>query len=432
MTAFVLGIVLMLVAVIGCILAFRIFKDEKVNDIQDEYDRRIAQNRVDEKNKINHKIRIISCIVACLVFILSALLAASGWLVELDPGQYGRVYLLSGNSTELVLGYNFVAPWALKRTWDTTMYVETYTEGDADDDIFGVQTLEKDYIRIVATIGVHIDKSRMDEYISLYGNEQINSPQIRKLLKTIARSVNEKIIGAYTTSEAMSNKKKITEDAEEELKIALAGLPIVLDSYKIDDLQAPQSYEEAIKLQAQLRMEKDNATLQQQVNEQQAAANRIKAEGEAAVAKTQAEADAAVKEIAAKNSAAVKEIEAENAAKVKKIEEENAAEVKKIQAAADAQSRQIKADALAYETTKQADAEATAVVKKGEAEAKSIEAQGAAYQTNPELISLRKAEIEADVQTAWATKWSGYNFSNMSSFSFADLTELLKGLIPTK
>lgn len=353
-------------------------------------------------------------ILVSLIFILMST------IVTLSPGQVGLAYHLNGSNSQMKVGYNFVAPWAKMHRWDTTMQVITFSEGEAVDDIYGAQTTEKDYIKVVATIGVHIDTSRMNDYIALYGNEQITSSRITRLLKTISRNSIEKTIGSYTTADAMSNKKKIGEESEEQMRLAIAELPIVMDSFTIDDLVAPESYENAIKEQAKLRMDRDKAALQQQINEQEALANKTKAEGEAAVKKTQAEADAAVKEI-----------EAQNAASVAKIQADNQAEVKKIQAEAEANVRRIQAEAKATETTTQANAEAEATVKKGEAEASAIVAQGEAYKKNPELIDLRKVEINAEVQKQWADRWSGYSFEGMSGLNFTNFTDILKGLIPS-
>lgn len=377
-----------------------------------------SQGRHTNERVTKKKLNSTSLMIALAGLVLSAILIVASFVVVLQPGEVGIAYQLRGSSRELQVGYNFVAPWARMHRWDTTMQVVTFSQGDAADDIYGAQTTEKDYIEVVATIGVHIDTSKMTEYIALYGNEQISSKRITKLLKTISRNSIESIIGSYTTSEVMGNKKKIGEEASTHLKESIKDLPIILDSFTIDDLVAPESYELAIKEQAQLRMEKEKATLQQQINEQEALANKTKAEGDAAVLKTQAEADAAVKKI-----------EAENAASVAKIKADNDAEVKKIQAEAEASVRKTQAEAQATEITTKANAEAEATIKKGEAEAKAIAAQGEAYNQNPQLIDLKKAEISAEVQSKWAENWSGYSFEGMSGFNFADLTEILKNLI---
>lgn len=377
-----------------------------------------SQDRHTSERATKKKLNSTSLMIALAGLVLSAILIVASFVVVLQPGEVGIAYQLRGSSRELQVGYNFVAPWARMHRWDTTMQIVTFSQGDAADDIYGAQTTEKDYIEVVATIGVHIDTSKMTEYIALYGNEQISSKRITKLLKTISRNSIESIIGSYTTSEVMGNKKKIGEEASTHLQESIKDLPIILDSFTIDDLVAPESYELAIKEQAQLRMEKEKATLQQQINEQEALANKTKAEGDAAVLKTQAEADAAVKKI-----------EAENAASVAKIKADNDAEVKKIQAEAEASVRKTQAEAQATEITTKANAEAEATIKKGEAEAKAIAAQGEAYNQNPQLIDLKKAEISAEVQSKWAENWSGYSFEGMSGFNFADLTEILKNLI---
>ena len=396
MFLFIAGIILIIAGIIAIIFGI------KFNKKNTEY-----RNSTGKFASIGGAIAIAAAI---------AMLIGS-FVVTLNPGQVGIAYQLNGTSSNLKVGYNFVAPWAKIHIWDTTIQVITFSQGDAKDDIYGAQTAEKDYITVVATIGVHIETDEMDDYIKLYGNEQVRSERIMKLLKTESRNSIESIIGDNTTAYVMANKKLIGEKSGEKFKEKMSVFPLVIDSFTIDDLVAPDSYEKAIKEQADLRMETEKATLQQKKNEQEAAAAKIKAEGEAAVKKTQAQAEADVKEIEAQNQAKIKKIEADNAAEVAKIKADNDAEVKEIQAKADANVK-----------VTQATASAEATVKQGEAEAEAIKAQGEAYNQNPKLIELKVKQIEADVQTAWANRWSGYSFEGMSGFTFANLTDLLKGL----
>lgn len=386
MVLFVLGIIIAIVGVVGIILGVRYGKKD------------LEYQNVSKVGRIG----------GCVAIVVAVLLVLWSFVVSLAPGQVGIAYQLNGASSNLKVGYNFVAPWAKIHIWDTTIQVVTFSEGEAIDDIYGAQTTEKDYITVVATIGVHIDTGKMDDYIAKYGDEQVRSERMLKLLKTISRNSIESTIGSYTTAQVMGNKKKIGEEAGEHFKGSVASLPLIIDSFTIDDLVAPDSYESAIREQAQLRMDREKATLQQQVNEQEAAANKVKAEGEATVLKTQAEAQAEVKRIEAENTAQVKKIEAENAAQVAKI----------------------KADADASVKVTQATASAEATVKQGEAEATAIKAQGEAYNQNPKLIELRVKEIEAEVQNKWAEHWSGYSFEGMSGFTFTNLTDILKGIFP--
>ena len=359
-------------------------------------------------------------IYTVVVAIVIAIPVALSFIVVLDPGYIGVSYDLSGNSKELVVGYNMVAPWCRKYTWDGTNKTITFTEGEAEDDIYGAQTKEKDYIVAVAKITVAIDSARMPEYVTSYGTSKIDSDRIVSILKSETRRAIEDAISEYTTAYVMENKSTIAAKARENVFNYLSNQPFKISTFSIEDLQAPESYENAIRAQAETRMQKENAVLQQQLNEQQALANKIKAEGEAAVLETNANAQARVREI-----------EAETAANVAKIEAENAAEVAKINAEAEAsvKATQVDAEAKAIET--KANAEAKATIATGEAEAAAISAQGEAYAKNPKLMEIEIKEIEAEVQKSWAEKWSGYNFEVIGGFTFADLTDLLKGLIPT-
>lgn len=383
MMLFVLGMILFIGAVVAIVANIKLSKTDK-------------------------KVGRICRIGGFLAIIVSVVIVLASFIVTVSPGHVGIAYHLSGASTNLKVGYNFVSPWAKIHIWDVTTHVVTFSEGEAIDDIYGAQTSEKDYITVVATLGVRIDTSKMEEYVSLYGNEQITSQRIMRLLKTISRNSIEYTIGSYKTAEVMSNKKGVAVEAGNHFRSAVANLPIVVDSFTIDDLVAPESYENAIRQQAQLRMDKANAELQQEVNAAEAEANRIRAEGEATVAQTQAN-----------SRAEVARIDAENDAQVAKIKAENDAEVARINAEADASVK-----------VTQAEAAATATVKAGEAEAKAVSAQGKAYAENPQLLDLKLAEITAEVQIEWAKKWSGYTFEGLNGITFTNLTDILKNFFP--
>lgn len=365
----------------------------------------------------NSKVKSFPILI--LGIIISIAFIAFSFVVTLNPGEVGIAYQLSGNKTPITVGYNFIPPWARINKWNTTIQVFTFSQGDANDDIYGAQTNEKDYIEVVSTMSIRIDTERMDEYIALYGTEELSSKRILQMLKTISREAIESSINVKSTADVMSGKKVVSQEAHDYLNTALKDLPVVLISFTVDDLIAPESYENAIKEQAQLRMDKEKAILQQQINMEQSLANKVKAEGEATVKQTQATADAEVKRI-----------EAESAAAVAKIKAENEATVKETQATAEANVRRIQAEAEANEITVKATADAEAIVMQGEAEAKAIAAQGEAYKQNSQLIELKMAEIQADVERSWAEKWSGFSFEGMSGFNFANLTEILKGILP--
>lgn len=420
MFLFVLGLIVLVASIVAGTVGVKSLVTTRHNYNDDyEYGENQTERQKAREQEAEKRRKKFSALILSVGILFSVLMIASSFVVVLQPGEVGRSYNISGSGSELTVGYNFIPPWARRYNWDATVCVVTFSQGEADNDIYGAQTVEKDYIEAVATMGVRIDTERLDEWVKTYGAEQINSTKLQLMLKTVSRSAIEKSVGTYTTAEVMGNKNKIGEEAEKYFAEAILDVPIILDYFTLDDLIAPESYENAIKAQAELRMQKENAVLQQEINEQQAKADKAKAEGEANVKKTQAEADAAVKKI-----------EAENAAAVAKIKADNDAEVKRIQAEAEANVRKIQAEAQANEITTQANAEAEATIAQGEAEAKAISAQGAAYKQNEQLIEIKLAEIQADVEAKWAEHWSGYSFEGMSGFNFTNLTDILKNLIP--
>ncbi len=374
--------------------------------------------RKDEDYQIHRRVARISGFVA---IVLAIVIMISSCIVTIQPGFSGRAYSLSGKVKTLKVGRNGVSPFSLVREVEVRTQTLKFAEVDDNDpsDIYGAQTKDGDYLRIASTLGARPDPNRLDQYLEMYGVENLSSKRIYEQLKAISRDAAERVIGLETTSYVMSSKTILSTQIKDIFSEAIKDMPIIIDSFTIDDLQASDEYERAIKEQAQLRMNQKNQLLTQEVNAETAKANKIEAEGIAEVRRIQAENDALVKKIEAENTAEVKKIQAENAAEVKKIEADNEAEVKRIQAEADASVIITKANA-----------DAEAVVKAGEAEAKALKAQGEAYTTNPELMKLKLAQIEAELKAKWAEKWSGFSFEGLNGITFTNFTDLLKGIIP--
>ena len=62
-------------------------------------------------------------------------------------------------------------------------------------------------------------------------------------------------------------------------------------------------------------------------------------------------------------------------------------------------------------------------------EADAIRETGDAYKANTSLMDLKLKEIAADVDKAWAAKWSGFIFDTGAGFTFTDLSDTVKSLI---
>lgn len=335
------------------------------------------------------------------VLVAGALITTSSVRV-LNPGQMGRAYNLSGGTKELSVGYNFVAPWDSVHVWDMRSQSLNFSQGEAVDDAFGAQTKTGDYLTAIANITVRINPSQLDQYIERFGTESIEgNRKINLILKNELKRAMETALMQYDTRELMNNKAKASGEAREIALTYLRDLPFEVETLWFVDFEASAEYETAIREQADLRMRTDKAVLQESLNQQEAQNNKVKADGEAEVKRIAAEAEATANEIRAKNEASVARIEAERDA-----------EVKKTQAEADASV-----------TIKKADADAAARIAKDTAEAQGAEAIGKAYQANPELMELKKIELQAE----WAKAWNGMmpQFQGMSSFNFADLTKVV-------
>lgn len=360
-------------------------------------------------------------VVALIVAVLLSLpIILTNFIQTLEPGEVGRAYGLSETSMELSIGYNFVPPWYRVHRWDMRSQSLSFSEGDAADDAFGAQTSNGDYLTAIASITVRIDPDRLEDYIERFGSERIEySPKIAQILKYELKRAMENSLSKYETRDLMGNKAKAANEARDTALEYLQELPFVVETLWYVDFEASAEYEAAIREQADLRMRTDRATLQESLNRQEAQNNKVRADGDAEVLRISARAEADAAEIRANNEAQVALILAQNEAEMVKIAAARDAEAKKIQAAADAEA-----------TKTRAQAEAEARIATDAAEAQGAEAIGKAYQLHPELMELKRIELE----TAWAMGWNGMlpQFQGLESFNFADLTSILSALLPTQ
>lgn len=345
----------------------------------------------------------ISLVAGGIVFVA---IAAGSTIKVLGPGELGRAYGVLGGEKALKVGYNFVAPWERTYIWDMRSETMNFTEGEAADDAFGAQTKTGDYLTAIANITVRIDPDRLDEYILRFGSETVaRNHKISTILKNELKRAMENALKEYETRDLMNNKAQAADEARTIALDYLSDLPFVVETLWFVDFEASAEYEAAIREQADMRMKTEKAALQESLNAQEAKNNKVKADGEAEVQKIAAQAEAAANEIRAQNEAQVAKIAAERDAEVKRVE----------------------ADAEAKATTTRAQADAAARVAKDTAEAQGAEAIGKAYKANPELMQIKRIELEG----AWAKAWNGMmpQFQGMESFNFADFSEIIKGFM---
>ncbi|GHU70373.1 hypothetical protein AGMMS49992_02590 [Clostridia bacterium] len=348
-------------------------------------------------------------VCAAAGILLGLLLVVGSFVQHIDPGYAAKAYTLTGQQQELSAGYVFIAPWNRIYTLSLKDSAFTFTEGDYADDAFGAQTATGDYLKGIAIVTVRIDPTRLTDYITRFGyNDLEYNTVITKTLKAEMKRGLEKAVSGKETKYIMNNKDEVSSLAVEYARTYLEQYPFILDSMAFQDFQASDDYEQAIRDQARVRMQIDQAAIQESLNAQEARNAQIKADGEAAVALVRAQ-----------NAAEVARIQAENAKAIALIAANQSSETKAIQASADANV-----------TTTLAQADANAAIIKAEAEAKGLTAVGQAYKDSPQLLTLKTVEI----QEAFANAWNGQMVPNFggsgAGFTFADLTEVIKQFIP--
>jgi regulator of protease activity HflC (stomatin/prohibitin superfamily) len=323
-------------------------------------------------------------------------------LVYVEPGTIVRIYPLVGEPQTLDFGYHLVAPWNKKAVWDGTLKPLVFMErGDEKDpnDAFGGQTADGDYITTVANITVRIDPRQMDEYVNMFGTSDIGA-KLEQNIRGVLKDAFERSVSKYRTEAVMANKSKIVNEARE---FAVARLeenfPIKVGDLTYPDIVATPAYEEAIRLQAAIRMETEKQRLERERNEAQAAANKAKADGEAAILRVQAEAEARAQEERAKGEAAVVTTKANAAATAVRLE---------------------------------AQAQADATLVKMTAEAKGNQALGEVYAANPMLLDAKRLDNERAVGTRWNGQLMpqfGGSAGNLGFTNYTGVVERLLGVL---
>lgn len=373
----------------------------------------IIRRTFTQSNKADMPIRILCIVIAVLLF-------ASGFVVYVAPGEISKVYAISGESYELQTGYNFTPPWNQISTWKTTLRQFVFLEkGDPNDpnDAFGGQTKNGDYLTTVANISVRIDPKRLDAYVAMFGQKNIDD-DLGVLIKGVLKDSFEQCLETYTTEDVMPNKSRIVAMARE---IAIGRLeeqfPIIVGDLTYPDIVASQAYEEAIMLKAKLRMEKEQFELEAARNQTLAEANRIEAEGKAEVIRINAGAQAKAAEETAIGEAKASQAKAVAAAEVLRINTE---------AQAKAATEKAKGEAAALELM--AAAEANALLAKTTAEAEGYQQMGVAYQNYPNLIQLKTLDNE----NAFINRWNGVYMPSIggggNTIGFANYTSLFEKL----
>lgn len=240
------------------------------------------------------------------VWVLLALFLALTFIVNVKPGQVVRVYHIVGGESTLTVGYNVRAPWDKMVIWDATARAYVFMEkGDDNDpnDAFGGQTANGDYMTTVANASVRIDTGRMAEYISIFGEKNLDD-NIGIVLKGILKDSFERCLEKRPTEEVMANKSVIVNEARSiAIKRVQEQLPLVMVELTYPDIAASPEYEAAIKAIADARMQAQLAKEQEEKNKTEAAANLAAAEGRKNVTKTDADADKYKKETAAEAEA---------------------------------------------------------------------------------------------------------------------------------
>lgn len=338
---------------------------------------------------VSGMISVIAGLIACIIIAQS--------IITVSPGYYAEAKLPDGSTKALISGsYNFVSPLAKVYKMESTSKAHKFSESDAESDIYGAQTNEKDYLTTVCNVNGRPDPARIREYVDTYGYVSFEDSRISEILKSQTRRAFESVINTRTTEAVMSAKGMILEEARIKALEYLADFPFIIDSLTFEEICGSAEYEAAVKLQADLRMKQATAELQTSVNEKEAAAAAALATGEKEALRIRTEGEVEAAKIKADSQNAINMAQAENEKLIKQTE---------------------------------TDAEAYAIRESAKAEADAIRETGEAYKANTSLMELKIKEIEADVDKAWAEKWSGFVFDTGAGFTFTDLSETVKTLI---
>ncbi|HTJ02683.1 MAG TPA: prohibitin family protein [Methylovirgula sp.] len=226
-------------------------------------------------------------------------------------------------------GLGFKLPWV-----ETVHKVDVQTHTWDWKDIT-VYSADQQPATIAISVTLHVNPARVADLYARYGGSV--DVLVDRVIDPHVHQDTHIVFGTYNAAEAVTKQAQLNADIGAALGKAVAGLPIVIESVQVKNLQFSPQYVGAIeqRMQAEVEVQK----LQQQ-----------------------------------------------------KAQQEIQAQITVVNAKAQADATRARAQAQADATLYQAKAAAQAVILKGDAEAKAIKARGDALRDNPGLVSLTTAE----------------------------------------
>lgn len=272
MPLFIIGLVLILAAIIGFIVALRMPKE-------DSYGRRL-----DGPKRVTRLGAGVALVLAFAAILLSM-------LYQQDEGEVNVLRSVSGEvvDQDLTPGFGFHAPWVETREFDIRNQMVAYV-GDGTQNYNGqpangpqITTNASDGVRIDFDLAINysIDAERVTEiYTEYQTQENFRSRFIEQDVRALARQP----FSGYTAQEALSARGEITQQIQDILAERWADRGVIISSVALQEIRPPQSVNDSINeaQQARINVERAEANL---------AAAEVAAQTRVAEATAQAEAN---------------------------------------------------------------------------------------------------------------------------------------------
>ena len=299
--------------------------------------------------------------IAVLVILAVAIVGLFLGLERVQAGYEGVVYNASGciEAKTLKQGWHLIAPWKTVTQYpvsrETIMFSAENNEGEKGDTSIAIGSKEGKYLKVNVTTIARCDVAKLPELFTMFKGQSFEVLREGIIKQTIKAELT-KVSTEYPMFDIYSGKRgEVSAKAQVAIAKKLEQIGIIVESVEITGVTLDAETQRAVDALQKAKME------QKQV-EANAKAQQAKAEAEVAVAKAEAE----------------------------------------------------KAKAQAEVSVAQAEGQAKAKVAQAEGEAKANAVLSNSL--TPTLMQLKLAEIQADVQKAYADAWK--NGGHMPSTIF--------------
>lgn len=232
--------------------------------------------------------RIVAVGAGLLVSFVVLFIMFGSWYT-IDQGERG-VLLTNGAYTAVKgPGLHFKTPW-FQSVVKVNTRQQVYTWGFAGGDgVMQAYSKDQQAADMRVTINWRVPEGEVAKVYSEYGSvEALGS-------RTVGRQAPQEIktvFGQYDAVSVIQSRAKFNADVEAQVRASVAGMPVLVDSVQVENIDFSDAYEQAVeaRMQAQVEVQRRQQELEREVVQAKIAVTQAQAEADSTKARADAEA----------------------------------------------------------------------------------------------------------------------------------------------